>query len=113
MRFPRCAGHMAKTAYARCDLDSNPIVQFQLWLKEAAANPVLVEANAMVLSTISGDQPTTRTVLLKDVSDGGFTFFTNYNSTKSKTISKNSKVSLLSLVSLGATGKDSGKCFAD
>ena len=77
------------------DIDSNPIVQFQLWLKEAAANPVLVEANAMVLSTISGDQPTTRTVLLKDVSDDGFTFFTNYNSSKSKTISENSKVSLL------------------
>ena len=77
------------------DLDSNPIAQFQLWLKEAAANPVVVEANAMVLSTVLGDQPTTRTVLLKDVTDAGFTFFTNYNSSKSKTISENSNVSLL------------------
>lgn len=77
------------------DLDSNPIAQFQLWLKEAAANPVVVEANAMVLSTVSGNQPTTRTVLLKDVTDAGFTFFTNYNSSKSKIISENPKVSLL------------------
>nr|NCW97006.1 pyridoxamine 5'-phosphate oxidase [Actinomycetota bacterium] len=77
------------------DLDANPISQFQLWLKEAAENPVVVEANAMVLSTVSDDQPTTRTVLLKDVTEAGFTFFTNYNSAKSKSIADNAKVSLL------------------
>jgi pyridoxamine 5'-phosphate oxidase len=77
------------------DLEENPISQFQLWLKEAAENPLVVEANAMVLSTGSGDQPTTRTVLLKDVTEAGFTFFTNYNSAKSKSIADNAKVSLL------------------
>jgi pyridoxamine 5'-phosphate oxidase len=77
------------------DLDANPISQLQIWLKEAAENPMIVEANAMVLSTVSGAQPTSRTVLLKDVTEAGFTFFTNYNSTKSKTISENSHVSLL------------------
>ena len=77
------------------DLNPDPIAQFKLWLKEAAENAMVVEANAMVLSTVSGDQPTTRTVLLKDVTDSGFTFFTNYNSAKSKSIEENSKVSLL------------------
>ncbi len=77
------------------DLNPDPIAQFKLWLKEAAENAMVVEANAMVLSTVSGDQPTTRTVLLKDVTDSGFTFFTNYNSAKSKSIDENSKVSLL------------------
>lgn len=77
------------------NLNSNPISQFQLWLKEASDNPMVVEANAMVLATNSQDQPTTRTVLLKDVTEAGFTFFTNYNSAKSKSIEGNPKVSLL------------------
>lgn len=77
------------------ELNSNPISQFQLWLKEASDNPMVVEANAMVLATNSEDQPTTRTVLLKDVTEAGFTFFTNYDSAKSKSIEGNSKVSLL------------------
>ena len=77
------------------ELNSNPISQFQLWLKEASDNPMVVEANAMVLATTSEGQPATRTVLLKDVTEAGFTFFTNYNSAKSKSIEGNSKVSLL------------------
>jgi pyridoxamine 5'-phosphate oxidase len=77
------------------DLNSNPISQFQLWLKEASENPMIVEANAMVLATSAEAQPETRTVLLKDVTEAGFTFFTNYNSTKSKSIAANPNVSLL------------------
>ena len=77
------------------DLNPDPIAQFKLWLKDAADNPMVVEANAMVLSTVNDDQPTTRTVLLKDVTDAGFTFFTNYNSAKSKSIDANPKISLL------------------
>jgi pyridoxamine 5'-phosphate oxidase len=75
--------------------DPNPIKQFSIWLAEAAANPMVVEANAMVLSTVSDGAPSSRTVLLKDVSEAGFTFFTNYQSKKSKDISSNSNVSLL------------------
>ena len=77
------------------DLNPDPIAQFKLWLKDAADNPMIVEANAMVLSTVNDNQPTTRTVLLKDVTDAGFTFFTNYNSAKSKSIDANPKISLL------------------
>ena len=57
--------------------DENPIKQFIIWLAEAAANPMIVEANAMVLSTVNNGEPSSRTVLLKDVSEAGFTFFTN------------------------------------
>jgi pyridoxamine 5'-phosphate oxidase len=50
----------------------------------------------MVLSTVSSDsQISTRTVLLKDISDGGFTFFTNYESRKAHAIDLNPNVSLL------------------
>jgi pyridoxamine 5'-phosphate oxidase len=50
----------------------------------------------MVLSTVTADsQINTRTVLLKDISDGGFTFFTNYQSRKAHGIELNPNVALL------------------
>ena len=75
-------------------LAKNPFEQLLKWLGEAANNEFIVEANAMVLSTF-GDTPTSRSVLLKDVTDNGLTFFTNYNSRKAKAIEKNPSVSLL------------------
>ena len=77
-------------------LPADPFAAFSAWLKEAADNPVIVEANAMVLSTVTADsQINTRTVLLKDISEGGFTFFTNYQSRKAHGIELNPNVSLL------------------
>jgi pyridoxamine 5'-phosphate oxidase len=76
-------------------INRDPIAQFQFWLEEAAANSMIVEANAMVLSTVGSGKPSSRTVLLKDVTSSGFTFFTNYGSRKSQEISQNSAVSLL------------------
>jgi pyridoxamine 5'-phosphate oxidase len=81
-------------------LPSDPFVAFQQWLTEAAANEFVVEANAMVLSTLGidaqgADAITTRTVLLKDVSQGGFTFFTNYSSRKAQALEINHQVTLL------------------
>ena len=77
------------------ELPLNPIELFNTWLTQAAANEIVVEANAMVLSTEVDDQPTSRTVLLKDLTDAGFTFFSNYESRKGKQISENKNVSLL------------------
>jgi len=77
-------------------LPSDPFEAFALWLKQAHENTIIVEANAMVLSTLSSDlQIDTRTVLLKDISNGGFTFFTNYQSRKAHSINLNANVSLL------------------
>jgi pyridoxamine 5'-phosphate oxidase len=81
-------------------LPNDPFAAFADWLKEAAENPVIVEANAMVLTTIGADSSgadslSTRTVLLKDISHGGFTFFTNYSSRKGHAIEINSQVALL------------------
>ena len=80
---------------AESDLASDPIAQFKIWLSEAAANPVIVEANAMVLSTVDEWGPASRTVLLKDVSDSGFSFFTNYESNKGRAIASRPEVALL------------------
>ncbi len=76
------------------DLDKNPINQFNNWFIEAERKNIL-EANAMILSTINKDNyPSSRTVLLKGVNKKGFIFFTNYNSNKGKEISHNSNVTL-------------------
>jgi len=76
-------------------LPKDPVELFNTWLSEAASNEVVVEANAMVLSTSIDNQPSSRTVLLKDLTIDGFTFFTNYGSRKAKQIASNSNVSLL------------------
>ena len=76
-------------------LPKDPVELFNSWLLEAAANEIVVEANAMVLSTSIDNQPSSRTVLLKDLTKDGFTFFTNYESRKAKQISTNKNVSLL------------------
>ena len=80
---------------AEGDLAEDPITQFRNWLEEAALNPVIVEANAMVLSTVDTQGPQSRTVLLKDITDLGFSFFTNYESNKGRAIAANPNVSLL------------------
>ena len=77
-------------------LPTDPFEAFAMWLKQAHENPIIVEANAMVLSTLSIESNIeTRTVLLKDISGGGFTFFTNYESRKAHAINLNPQVSLL------------------
>ena len=73
----------------------NPFVLFEQWLNEA----LLVDghyANAMSLSTVDAENmPDSRIVLLRNISYGGFTFFTNYNSVKARQINGNPKACLL------------------
>lgn len=79
----------------RKDLPANPVDQFTSWLQQACEAGVL-EPNAMVLATTPGNaHPTQRTVLLKNVDDRGFVFFTNFNSRKAREIADNPRVSLL------------------
>ena len=73
-------------------LPAEPLALFTRWLTEASANPYIVEPNAMVLGT---SDISSRTVLLKDMSERGLTFFTNYRSRKAAAINKDGRVSLL------------------
>lgn len=88
-----------RRSYGQVGLESlpaDPFVAFSQWLKEASANPIIVEANAMVLSTVDHlGEISSRTVLLKDVSRHGFTFFTHYSSRKGKAIHSQPHVALL------------------
>lgn len=82
------------TKLHRSDLADNPIEQFQLWLQQAIEFD-LNDPTAMVLSTVDKDHcPSQRIVLLKDVSEKGFVFYTNSQSTKAQQISVNPNVSL-------------------
>lgn len=52
-------------------------------------------SNTMMLSTVGNDlRPSARVVLLKEVKDGGFIFYTNFKSQKGKQIIENPFVSL-------------------
>jgi len=76
------------------EVDKEPMKQFQLWFEEALKAD-LVEPNAMFLATVSKEgKPSGRVVLLKDIAEGGFIFYTNYQSRKAAEISENQFVSL-------------------
>jgi pyridoxamine 5'-phosphate oxidase len=102
-QLERDAIRAMRRSYGEVGLESlpaDPFAAFHEWLSEAAANDFIVEANAMVLSTLGTDSHgaeaiTTRTVLLKDISLGGFTFFTNYSSRKAQAIDLHDQVTLL------------------
>lgn len=76
-------------------LNDNPVMQFQLWFKDARDADIL-EPNAMSLAT-TGDNgmPDIRTVLLKYFDETGFVFYTNYGSRKAREIEENPKAALL------------------
>ncbi|OBF59173.1 pyridoxamine 5'-phosphate oxidase [Mycobacterium sp. 852002-50816_SCH5313054-b] len=54
---------------------------FRRWLDDAERAGV-AEPNAMVLATVSGGRPVSRSVLCKSADETGITFFTNYDSDK-------------------------------
>ncbi|EJL6505127.1 pyridoxamine 5'-phosphate oxidase [Vibrio cholerae] len=78
----------------RKDLQANPIDQFNLWLQQAIdAN--LSDPTAMTVATVDEHgQPFQRIVLLKNVDDAGFVFYTNLGSRKAQHIVHNNKISL-------------------
>jgi pyridoxamine 5'-phosphate oxidase len=70
-------------------VNKNPILQFDFWMKEALDADV-PEPHAMNVSTVCKEgKPSSRIVLLRDFSENGFVFYTNYNSKKGSDISEN------------------------
>lgn len=76
------------------DVKKNPIEQFETWFAEALKAEIL-EPNAMFLATVaSTGKPSGRVVLLKGIEEGGFIFYTNYQSRKGTEIAQNQAVAL-------------------
>ena len=73
----------------------NPFIQFDRWFSQVIKMR-LYEPNAMILATSNTHcKPSARVVLLKGIRKDGFIFFTNYNSSKGKSLSENPVASLL------------------
>lgn len=76
------------------ELPDNPLLLFDRWLQEAIDAKVN-EPTAVIVGTVSVDgRPSTRTVLLKGLSDGKFIFYTNYDSRKGRQLAHNPFISL-------------------
>jgi pyridoxamine 5'-phosphate oxidase len=66
------------------DCDPDPIVELRRWF-DAAVAAQLPTVNAVTLATVDErGRPAARVVLLKDVDDRGFVFFTSYESRKAR-----------------------------
>ncbi len=79
----------------RADLDPDPMAQFTKWFQQALAAS-LPEANAMTLATADKQgHPSARIMLLKDVGERGFVFFSNYESRKGRELEANPNAALL------------------
>lgn len=78
----------------RKDLTQNPFEQFDLWLKQAIEIN-LPDPTAMTIATVDEKgQPFQRIVLLKQVDEQGFVFYTNLSSRKANHLKMNKQISL-------------------
>ena len=77
------------TTLSEKDILQNPIEQTSKWLDEAI-NLKVNEPTAMNIATVSAaNRPSSRIVLLKEITSNGFVFFSNYNSKKGQELSTN------------------------
>ncbi|XP_018644680.1 pyridoxamine 5'-phosphate oxidase [Schistosoma mansoni] len=74
----------------------DPLLLFKSWFEEAIKCENVFEPNAMALATCNKQCiPSVRFVLLKELDENGFHFFTNYNSRKGQELDDNPYASLV------------------
>lgn len=84
----------AQGGLLEADAAPEPFSQFGRWFDEALAAQIQ-EPNAMSLATVSPQGiPSLRIVLLKDLDERGFSFFTNYDSRKGQDLAQNPAAAL-------------------
>jgi len=77
------------------EIDRDPIRQFQIWFDDAISAKIPMP-EAMTLATATPDgMPAARMVLLKQVDQAGFVFFTNYRSAKAQQLDANPHAALV------------------
>jgi pyridoxamine 5'-phosphate oxidase len=74
----------------------DPLAMFRQWLQQAReTEQAPVEANSMMLATVDQEgRPHCRVLLLKGLSDEGFTFFGNYQSDKGQQLAANPQAAM-------------------
>lgn len=76
------------------NLHADPIEQFKRWMQQIIDSQI-PDPNAMTIATVDAQgQPSQRIVLLKNLDERGFVFYTNLNSRKAQELRQNPKVSL-------------------
>ena len=86
-----------RAGLAEADAQPDPLLQFERWFKDALAAQLPL-ANAMTLATVSAaGAPDARVVLLKGVENGGFVFYTNYESRKGRELASRPEACLVFL----------------
>lgn len=75
--------------------DWDPVRQFRRWFDDAIASGArLPESMTLATATTSG-RPSARVVLLKQVDESGFVFYTNYMSSKARELEENPQAALV------------------
>jgi pyridoxamine 5'-phosphate oxidase len=86
--------YVEKEDFKLDELPSVPMDLFKTWYEEAISKN-LKEVNAMALTTNTPEGfPHTRFVLLKELEEDGFIFYTNYTSQKGRDLDFSDKVSI-------------------
>ncbi|MGM8884488.1 pyridoxamine 5'-phosphate oxidase [Psychrobacter sp. 1U2] len=89
-----------RLSYEKGELDQSsvpesPFALFKAWMNEAIVQKVQ-EPYAMSLATCGADnKPSVRIVLLREVTDSGIVFYTNYESAKGQDIAQNPNTEVL------------------
>jgi pyridoxamine-phosphate oxidase len=84
-----------RARYTRGHLDESDLagtwfLQLRAWFDAAAADPGVIEPNAIQLATVDSDgRPAVRTVLAKAIDERGIVFYTNYESAKARDLAAN------------------------
>ena len=94
MEFSDLRNNFDKSRLLEKNLPDNPLKLLEVWLTDAL-NLNIPEFNAMVLSTLNHNKPSSRVVLLKEINKNDkLVFFTNYTSRKGAEISSNNFVAV-------------------
>lgn len=93
MSYDKARKDYSKHELLENDCPESPETLLDLWLHEAHSDSD--DANAMTLCTVGENgQPSSRIVLLRELSENGIIFYTNYDSQKGKEMELNNKVAL-------------------
>jgi pyridoxamine 5'-phosphate oxidase len=86
-----------RAGLAEQDAHADPLKQFERWMREALAAELPLP-NAMTLATVTASgAPSARIVLLKDIEDGAFVFYTNDASRKGRELAARAEACLVFL----------------
>ena len=97
MKISHLRHEYMRAGLSEADAHADPLEQFRRWFQEAL-DAHLPLANAMTLATVTPrGTPAARIVLLKGLEDGGFVFYTNYQSQKGQELAAHPDAALVFL----------------